>query len=72
VTISGDTLGLQQTNLYRTRRREWPQLQVTDVRVGRNLEKRRLIGPRTHRVILDQTGPTFELHIHLRGGELVR
>jgi hypothetical protein len=72
LTVAGDTLGLQQTNLYRTRRREWPRSRVVDVRVGSILEKRRLIGPRTRRVILDQTDPTWELHLHLRGGELIR
>jgi hypothetical protein len=72
LSVGGNTLRLQQTNLYRTRRCEWPRSRIVDVRVGNNLEKCRLVGPRTQRVILDQTDPTWELHIHLRDGELVR
>jgi len=72
LTVTGDSLGLVQTNLYRTRRREWPRSSITDVRLGHTLDRRRLVGPRTRRTLLDQTDPTWELHIHLRGGELVR
>jgi hypothetical protein len=70
--VAGDTLAIEQTNLYRTRRCDWPRARIVDVRVGSNLEKRRLIGPRTRRMLLDQADPTWELHVHLTGGELVR
>lgn len=72
LTVTGDRLAVEQTNLYRTRRREWPRSRIGDVRLGSNLEKRRLIGPRTRRMLLDQGDPTWELHVHLRGGERVR
>jgi hypothetical protein len=70
-TVIGDTLLVRRTNLYGTRQRQWRRLQVTDVRVGDTLEGR-VVNPRTRRAVLDRNDPTWELHIHLRGGEIVR
>ncbi|HTK74786.1 MAG TPA: hypothetical protein VL371_05965, partial [Gemmataceae bacterium] len=71
LAVVGETLLIEQTNLYGTRQREWRRSRITDIRVGDNLEGR-ATGPRTRRAVLDRTDPTWELHIHLLGGEIVR
>jgi hypothetical protein len=71
LTVAGDTLSVRQTSLYGTRQREWPRFRIADVRVGDTLEGRR-IGPRTRRAVLDRSDPTWELHIHVKDGTIVR
>ena len=71
LSVVGDTLTLRQTNPYGTRGQEWPRRRIADVRLGDTLAGR-AINPRTRRAVLDKADPTWELHIHLTGGELVR
>jgi hypothetical protein len=71
LTVNGDTLLVQETSLFRTRQREWRRLGIADVRVGHTLEGR-VASPRTRRAALDMNDPTWELHIHLLGGEIAR
>lgn len=71
LSVVGDTFVVRQTNLHRTREREWPRRHIADVRLGDTLAGR-AISPRTRQAVLDRTDPTWELHIRLRGGEVVR
>lgn len=71
LTVDGDTLVVQQTNLYGTRERELHRSSVADIRVGDTLEGRK-VNPRSRQAILDRTDPTWELHIHLADGTIVR
>jgi hypothetical protein len=71
LAVEGDTLLVEQTTLYGTRQQEWRRSRIADVRVGDTLEGR-VANPRTRRAVLDRTDPTWELHIRLTGGEIVR
>jgi hypothetical protein len=71
ITLVGDTLSLQQTNLYGTWRQEWNLSQITDVHVGCTLEGT-IKDPATRRLAHDQQDPTWELHLHVDDGTLVR
>jgi len=71
LTVEGDTLVVQQTNLYGTREREMHRSSVADIRVGHTLEGR-VASPRSRQAILDRADPTWELHIHLADGTIVR
>lgn len=71
LTVIGDTLLVRQASLFGTQERELQRSRITDVRVGDTLQGR-AVGPRTRRAVLDRSDPTWELHIHLLGGEIVR
>ena len=71
LTVDGDTLVVRQTNLYGTRERELHRSSVADIRVGDTLEGRG-VNPRSRQAIRDRTDPTWELHIHLADGTIVR
>ncbi|HEX3151884.1 MAG TPA: hypothetical protein VHR66_27680 [Gemmataceae bacterium] len=71
LSVVGDTLVVRETNLYGTREREWPRRRIVDVCLGDTLAGR-AINPRTRRAVLDRADPTWELHIHLTDGEVVR
>jgi hypothetical protein len=71
LTVAGDTLHVSQTSPFGTRDKEWPRSRIADVRVGHTLEGQ-VANPRIRRTVLDQADPTWELQIHLTGGELVR
>jgi len=71
LTVDGNTLVVQQTNLYGTRERGLQRSAVTDIRVGHTLEGR-VANPHSRQAILDRTDPTWELHINLADGTIVR
>jgi hypothetical protein len=71
LAVVQDKLLVEQTNFYGTRHQEWRRSQVDDVRVGDTLEGR-VSNVRARQAALDRTEPTWELHIHVAGGEVVR
>jgi hypothetical protein len=71
LTVEADTLLVRQTNLYGTRERQLRRSGIADVRVGHTLEGR-VASPRSRQAVLDRVDPTWELHIHVADGTIVR
>jgi hypothetical protein len=71
LTVKGARLVISQTTLYGTRERTWRHFRIADVHVGDTLEGQE-INPRTRQAVHDRTDPTFELHVHLTDGQIVR
>jgi hypothetical protein len=71
LTASNQGLMVRESGLYGVRREQWPRRRIADVRAGDRLEGR-TIHPYVRQLARDQSDPTYELQIHLRGGEVVR
>jgi hypothetical protein len=71
LTLAGATLAIQQTNLYRTWRQEWSCSRIKDIHVGHTKEGTTK-NAADRQITDDNQDPTWELHIHLDDGTIVR
>jgi hypothetical protein len=69
VTVLDDTLSIQQTNLYRTKRQEWARSSIADVLLGYTHGAIQYTGTRP--ILHDHMNPFWELQIHLDDGTIV-